>query len=283
MNCFNKYCFSKKFLFIFFSCILSLLLFCQTVFAADIVIYGDSQLDEAAQARVVQAIRQFKPAIIFRVGDIVDNGNAPEQWAVFNKIAAPLLQSAEYFPCLGNHENNSPLYFKNFGLKPNERWYSVNREGIHFIVLDSNADLQKSSEQYTWLVSELSQKMPDIKYKIVLFHHPLFGVGSYAEDEKGLKPSLPPLLKKYRVGAVFSGHEHCYERFKYRGIFFIVTGGGGSYLLDQLRTSSYLQKFEKKYHFCLLSPQKKFLKVRVYDVDLNLIDEFNIPAQSKGW
>ena len=255
---------------------------CSFASAGEIAVYGDSQLDQIAQERVVKAILQFKPSIIFRVGDIVNDGNDPEQWKIFNRIALPLLTTTEYYPALGNHEKDSPLYFKNFPRINNQRWYSVEREGIHFIVLDSNSDMQKGSEQYRWLESDLRSVNADIKFRIAIFHHPIFSIGPHVADEKGLKHILLPLFEKYGVCAVFSGHNHNYQRFKYQGINFIVTGGGGSRLIDRKGSSPYLKKFVKAYHFCLISPENGRLKVKVIDADLNVIDDFSIsPKHAK--
>ena len=244
--------------------------------AADIAVYGDSQIDETAQARVVGVIFKFKPSVVFRVGDIVNNGNDPEEWKTFNRIAAPLLAACEYYPALGNHEMNSPLYFKNFPRIHNQHWYSINRDGIHFIVLDSNSDLKKGSKQYRWLESDLQGVSADIKFKIAIFHHPIFSVGPHAENGKGLKQILLPLFEEYGVRAVFSGHNHNYQRFRYHGIDFIVTGGGGAYLADRNKDSPYLKKFVKAYHFCLISAKENSLKVKVIDVNSNVIDDFII-------
>ena len=184
----------RNFIALFFCSLLFISVSYSFVLAGEIAIYGDSQLDEVAQERVVKAILQFKPSIIFRVGDIVNDGNDPEQWKIFNRIVSPLLNTTEYYPALGNHEKDSSLYFKNFPRIHNQRWYSVERDGLHFIVLDSNSDLQIGSEQYSWLVSDLQGASTGIKFKIAIFHHPIFSIGSHLEDEKGLKYVLLPLF-----------------------------------------------------------------------------------------
>ena len=248
-------------------------------FGGDIAIYGDSQHNPEIQKRLVQIILTFKPSIVFRVGDIVDNGNDPKQWKAFNDIHSLLLKTTGYFPALGNHEHDSPLYFENFPFLQNRRWYSVDREGIHFIILDSNSDLSPGSEQLNWLKSDLDNLNDSINYKIVLFHHPLFDVGRHNDDEQGLRPVLLPLFEQYGINAVFSGNDHNYQRFEYQGIYFIVTGGGGSHLYHQSRSSPYLKKFIKAYHFCLLSPGDTGLRIKVVDTDLRVIDDFTIPAR----
>ena len=269
---FNRFCFA------FVVCgLLAGLILPSSSFAGDIAVYGDSQHDKAAHRKIVQRIASFKPSAVFRVGDIVNDGNDPDLWKQFKDISKPLLSTTVYYPALGNHERNSPLYFDTFRSLNGRRWYSVDRDGIHFIVLDSNSSLRQESEQYNWLASDLRSVKEDIKYKIALFHHPLFGVGEgHVADEKGLKPVLLPLFREYGVSAVFSGHEHSYQRYEYDGIYFIVTGGGGSVLRPQIRNSPYLKKFKKVYHFCLLSPETDGLRVRVIDIDSNVIDDFKI-------
>lgn len=269
--------FRRKFLSILLCGFLFSGIFLSSALAGDIAIFGDSQHDENIQREVVKTVLSFKPSVVFRVGDSVDNGDDPAQWKLFNDINEPLLKSTRYFPALGNHENGSPLYFNNFPFLNNRRWYAVEYEGIHFVVLDSNSDLRPGSDQYNWLVSNLESIKGNIKFKIAIFHHPIFDVGSHKSDEKGIGPALLPLFQKHGICAVFSGHDHNYQRFKYNGIYFIVTGGGGSRIYDQTGTSPYLQKFEKTYHFCLISPQNNSLRITVIGIDSRIIDDFTIP------
>jgi len=257
-------------------------LFSSNIYCADIAIYGDSQHDKVATRRIVRDIVRFRPAAVFRIGDMVNDGLDVGQWDSFNAINKPLISEGKFYPALGNHEKDSPLYFKNFPFLENRRWYSVDCEGIHFIVLDSNSSLKAGSAQYKWLTSDLENAKGRARFTVVIFHHTLFSVGMHPEDEKSLRPVLLPLFEKYGVSAVFSGHDHDYERFYYKGIFFVVTGGGGSHLRDRTRESPYLVKYKKAYHFCILSPEKDFIRVRVVDINVKLIDEFKI-RQSEKW
>jgi predicted phosphodiesterase len=248
-----------------------------------IIIFGDSQRNEDAQLQVAQAVSSQRPSAVFRVGDMTDNGDDSQQWSTFNLINAPLLKSAEYFPCLGNHENESPLYFSIFPRIKNRRWYSVERQGIHFIVLDSNSDMRVGSAQYCWLLSDLRRINRFVKYRVAVFHHPIFSVGTHITDEKKIRAALAPLLYQYGIRVVFSGHDHNYQRLYFISTHYIVTGGGGADLRDQWVQSPYLQKFIKAYHFCTLFPGPKELKVKVLDTQLKVIDEFSVPAfEGKG-
>jgi len=272
--------FKKNFLGILFCGFLFSGAFILNSLAGDIAIFGDSQTNESIRRRVVHAILAFKPSVVFSVGDNVDNGNDPIQWEIFNDINEPLLKTADFFPAFGNHEEESPLAFNNFPFLNHKRWYSVEREGIHFIVLDSNADLRSGSDQYNWLISDLKSVKGEVKFKIAIFHHPIFDVGFHRSDAKRLKPILLPLFKKYGICAVFSGHDHNYQRFEYEGIYFIVTGGGGGNLYWRWRfwRNPYLQKFVRTHHFCLISPGADFLRIRIIGIDLRTIDDFTIPS-----
>ena len=269
--------FRKNFLGILLCGFLFSVVFLLNARAGDIAIFGDSQTNESIRRRVVHAILSFKPSAVFSAGDNVDDGNDPKQWELFNDINEPLIKATDYFTALGNHEDESSLCFLNYPCLNHKRWYSVEREGIHFIVLDSNANLHFGSDQYNWLVSDLISIKAEVKFKIAIFHHPIFDVGFHRPDAKRLKPILLPLFQKYGICAVFSGHDHNYQRFIFKGINFIVTGGGGGNLYLRFRTSPYLQKFVKAHHFCLLTPGTDSLRIRVIGVDSQIIDDFTIP------
>jgi predicted phosphodiesterase len=258
------------------------LILCFNVFAGDIVIWGDSQDNYPIQEKMVQLILSAKPSAIFRVGDMVSNGHDLEQWSQFKRINKPLLEKFDYFPAFGNHEAGSPTYFDIFPSLGAQHWYSVDRENIHVIVLDSNLDIKPGSEQYQWLVTDLQRSKEKATLTIVLCHHPLFNVGIHMDDEKGLRPILLPLFKQYDVRAVFSGHDHHYERFEYAGIQFIVTGGGGAGLYPQMRKSPYLKKLRIARHICVLRPEKHGLLINIIDIDGNIIETIKVLSDKQG-
>lgn len=248
----------------------------QESLSSPIIIYGDSRTNHQIHQKIVNEIIKTKPSIVFHNGDLVEDGLIPDQWAIFNEIISDLIKIADFYPVLGNHENNSPLYFDNFDLPNNERWYFVEKDNLHLVVLDSNSDCIIGSEQYLWLENDLQNITENIIFVIAIFHHPPFSTGSHDEDEKGLRQNIVPLFEQYGVDIVFNGHDHDYERSSYNNIYYIVAGGGGAPLYDQARTSLYSQLFIKAYHFCKLSIINNQLIIEVYDIDSNIIDEFVI-------
>ena len=240
-----------------------------------IIIYGDSRTSHAIHQKIVNRIMENNPSVVFHTGDLVNNGLNPEDWAMFNKITDGLRETAEFYPALGNHEENSPLFFKNFNLPNNGHWYSVDRQDAHFIILDSNSVLTTDSEQYRWLEDNLKSVDKKTKFVIVIFHHPIFSSTKSHADEKGLMHIIP-LFERYGVNMVFNGHAHNYERFYYNKIYYIVTGGGGAPLHRRSHKAEYSELFRKVYHFCKLSISSNQLTVTAIDINSNVVDEFTV-------
>jgi len=246
-----------------------------------IVVYGDSRIDHAAHRRVVARIMAEKPSVVFHTGDMVSRGASAKDWQTFNEITSGLRHSAEFFPVHGNHEDHAPLYFQEFGIEPDNIWYSVDRFGIHFIVLDSETPLWEGSYQREWLERDLAKAAA--RFIVVLMHRPVYGTGRHAvDDTKILAPILAPLFKRYGVGAVFSGHDHVYERSEVAGIAYIVTGGGGAPLYTKRSgTSPYSKVFIPKHNFMTLSVKPEGLFCEVFDDNGAPVDSFTVKPRSQ--
>lgn len=238
-----------------------------------IVVYGDSRTNHEIHREIVNSILRIKPYLVFHAGDIVEDKSKQQDWDNFNTITEQLRKDTEFYPVLGNLEKDSDQFFKNFPFLRNN-YYSIKKFGIYFIMLDSNLDLKTNSLQYYWLESELKKITETHRPIIVVLHHPVFSVGGYYFEDLGLKNYLVPLFEKYKVAIVFSGHEHNYQRFFHNSIYYIITGGGGAPLTGKFVKNKYNQKFMKIYHFCVLSIINDQLLVKVYGINLNLIDEF---------
>jgi len=215
---------------------------------APIVIYGDSRTNHDIHREIIKAISSVRPEVVFSTGDLVENGNVSSQWDTFTRIISILPEGCRFYPAIGNHEAGSKRYFELFDLPGNGHWYTVQKGEITFFMLDSNEPLLPGSEQYEWL--ERSLKNCATRFKIAILHHPPFSSGPHVEDEKNLRNSIVPLFEKYGVQAVFSGHDHDYERSMYNGTYYIVSGGGGAPLYDSSRANAYSEFFAKVYHFC---------------------------------
>jgi acid phosphatase type 7 len=237
-------------------------------------IYGDSRTDNNIHQIIVNLITEREPEAVFHTGDMVEDGYNPSDWLTFDNITRDLQDSSEFFPCLGNHENESPFYFAYFGIPESMRWYSTNRFSLHFVVLDSNWEIGVGSDQYNWLVNDLANSTGD--FNVVILHHPIYSVTREDTYYSQLQSTLVPVFQQNNVRIVFSGHEHNYERFYDAGIYYIVTGGGGAPLYDKTLDDPRLQVFMMKHHYCYLTYDGDNLAVKVYDNHDNLIDQFSV-------
>ncbi len=243
-----------------------------------VVIYGDSRTGHSKHKWLMGGMASLVPSAVFHTGDLVNNGRLSSNWTTFNNIASQLSSGTPIYPALGNHEYESQLYFDNFELPGTERWYSVDDiEGFNFIILDTESDLSVASSQYQWLQSELTSSFSSTDFTIVTFHYPLYRTGRYGGDEKSIRDDLVPLFEQYGVDAVFSGHDHDYERSTVNGIRYIVTGGGGAPLRDQAGTSEFSELYVKSYHFCVLYYDgNDKLMVEAWDDSVRMIDSFEV-------
>ena len=148
-----------------------------------IIVYGDSRTNHDVHRKIVGHIIIFKPVAVFSTGDLVNDGRVPDEWVVFNNIIAPIRRTSEFYPVLGNHERNADLYFKNFQLPGNERWYSVRKGPIIFFMLDSNSLIGPGSNQHTWLENELRSVPKDVKFVAAVYHHPAISSGPYPDEK----------------------------------------------------------------------------------------------------
>jgi predicted phosphodiesterase len=248
-----------------------------------IAVYGDTRSGYSAHRQVVAGIKSVQPTAVFHTGDLVLQGSNQANWNMFHNITSELLASTPFYPAVGNHEHpnsSNTLYFDQFTLPGNERWYTVDLDGIRFIVLDTVSDIaDTTSEQYQWLDSELQSVSADSTVA-VFFHYPPYSTGKHSEDEKNLRQSIVPLFEKHDVDVVFNGHDHNYERSEINGITYVVTGGGGAPLRDQDagKVGSYDSSllYVKAHHFCVIYRNEGRVMVDVWSKDVELIDQFEV-------
>ncbi|HNW45693.1 MAG TPA: metallophosphoesterase [Elusimicrobiales bacterium] len=249
-----------------------------------IVVYGDTRTNHDVHKKITELITARKPEAVFHVGDMVSDGREAKDWAKFAEITADLRGKTRFYPVRGNHEQLAPGYFTFFGLEDWTPWYSADLRGIHFIVLDSETPFWKGTAQYKWLLKDLkaAAASPENKYIVALLHRPVYSTSEHGtNDLPVVAEALVPLFEQYAVDAVFSGHDHDYERSYKDGIYYVVTGSGGAPLYEQKSTSTVSQVFAKKYHYLALSVEPGGLKAEVFDDSDALIDSFEMKANAR--
>lgn len=77
---------------------------------------------------------------------------------------------------------------------------------------------KKNKKEYEWLENHFKSIQFDsrIIWKVVFTHFPIFSVSASSGDSEGQKLHLLPLLNKYGIDLVLSGHNHNMQHFMYK-------------------------------------------------------------------
>lgn len=93
-----------------------------------------------------------------------------------------------------------------------------------------NVRSQDSALQKQWLDGVLRQTSKNVKWKIVVGHHPIYTGGSRTEgyDTKAVRASLKAMLDAHGVDLYLSGHEHSLQHLKPTGKTHHIISGAAS-------------------------------------------------------
>lgn len=181
------------------------------------------QYQLAAQMATLQT--KFKYELVVLVGDNLYGSERPQDFKKKFEIPyKPLLDAGvKFYASLGNHDAREQRFYKLFNMDGKFYYGFSPRPNIRFIALDST---YPEPEQIKWFEKELESSNHD--WKIVFFHHPLYSSGDRHGSDLRLRDAIEPMLVKYNVSLVLTGHDHFYERVKpQKGITHFVVGSGG--------------------------------------------------------
>lgn len=232
-----------------------------------IVIYGDVRSSYRMHNHIANMIKKEKPDMVLFTGDIASNSHNFLHFLIYSIIASKLWKHSEYYPVRGNHESEIYHYQVFLNLPNNKTYYSFDRMGMHFIVLDV-IDERIHVELMAWLKADLEQNKT--KNISVGLHYPFFTSGKY---EPYNAPYLLELFETYNVIFVFSAHVHSYERSLYKGTQYIVTAGGGAPLYPVTRENKYKVVRVDDYHYCIMTRDNDDYTVKVLDKGGRQIDK----------
>lgn len=185
---------------------------------------GDSgsRLDATADA-IAELGAQDPYDYLWILGDNVYPTGDPAglQNTVFGPFQQVLDEGSELLAVVGNHDE--PYTDEQLALlgMPGP-WWSVEREGVLLVGLDSNR--VGDPAQRRWL--EATLRRSSAGWKIVSVHHPPYSAGYQGSSEE-VRAAFSPLFSRYGVQLVLSGHDHDYQRsHMIDGVTYVVTGAG---------------------------------------------------------
>jgi 3',5'-cyclic AMP phosphodiesterase CpdA len=190
---------------------------------------GDMGTGETPQYQVAQqmivARQTFPFDFVIMLGDNIYGGSGPKDYEKkFEVPYKPLLDAGvKFYASLGNHDNPNERLYKLFNMN-GANYYTYKKGNVRFFVLDSD---YMDPKQLAWLEKQL-QDAGDKDWKICYFHHPLYSSGKTHGSSIELRSLIEPMFIKHGVDAVFSGHDHVYERVhSQKGIYYFTEGSSG--------------------------------------------------------
>jgi 3',5'-cyclic AMP phosphodiesterase CpdA len=238
-------------------------------------------------AQIAARLVLDQPDFAIHTGDVVypDGAEASYDDQFFRPLG-PWLERGPVLPSIGNHDAQtdraSPL-LANFvvpsnGVTADSRFYAFRQGNVLFVCLDvETSPYGDGSPQFAWLERTLFGT--DAQWKVVYFHEPPF-----SSDHSNLveRLVLSPLLERYGVDVVFSGHAHLYERTvpirlfadSGPGVLYVTEGGGGAVLsaLHRIPESAYVAT---RFGYLLVDVDGKTLSITARDPDGTMFDRFS--------
>jgi len=200
--------------------------------------------------KCMEDIKKHGIDLILNGGDTIyaaDYGNITrervlDQWRIWDELRSEF-KDIDVHSCLGNHDmwwaapdKQDAMYGKDFVVKklglPN-RYYSFDKGGWHFIILDSNNKNAGSldEEQRKWLESDMSA-LPDKCPILVMSHFPILGVCTILEGGNHTDSGyITDLFYRHRDKKVacLSGHIHLLDNAIYNDVHFYCNGALSGY------------------------------------------------------
>ena len=166
-------------------------------------------------------------SFILSAGDQIDysssgtNGSGEiireQEYAGF--LYPDVLRSTPLATTIGNHESMVDDYSLHYN-NPNASTLGSTESGgdyyysygdTLFSSLNSNS---RNVEEHRQLMKEAVASHEDAKWKVVLFHHDIYGSGSPHSDVDGanLRILFAPLMDEFNIDLCLTGHDHSYAR-----------------------------------------------------------------------
>ena len=220
--------------------------------------WGTGDRHQIGIGRQMLAAHQRTPFdFVVSSGDnVYPNGSGRYFDKNFEQPFASLLKDrVKFYTVLGNHDvregRQDQCQYALFNMT-GQNYYKIEKgNGIaEFFMIDST---DFDATQQNWL--EISLRQSKAKWKIAVFHHPIYSSGKTHGSAVGLRKRLEPLFTRYGVNVALSGHDHIYERtHPQKGIQYFVSGAGGEVRRGDVDRKSGLSaaSFDDDNHFMVI-------------------------------
>jgi len=270
-------------------------------------VLGDSGSGWPSQFQVASCLATAAVDLVLHVGDItyptLNRGLVDTRCL---SVYGALMRTTPFFFTPGNHDLYAdPLttYLEAFHMPTNpvtgtSHFYSFDHGDAHFVALfvptlmnfggTAPYALRPGGAQLAWLTNDLAATSKP--WRIVFLHSPLFSSGGHRFDDWNyngvadrleLQAWLLPVFEQFGVQAVFSGHDHSYERFApTNGVHCFISGGGGYTLYALTQRDALSQRFESIYNSLRVRIAGDTMWVEAVDAFGRVFDQATVPRVS---
>ena len=232
--------------------------------------FGDGSAAEKRVADAIAAEHARRPLdLLLLLGDMVyPDGDPAEVDKKFRAPYASVLQAGiDTAAVLGNHDimTDADAIADAFGMPG--RHYRLAGGPVELFALDSSTGAI-DRRQAAWFGAALAASRA--RWKIVFMHVPAFSAGRHGPNP-GLQETLVPLLDRYDVSMVITGHDHDYQRsVPIRGTVHVVSGGGCC--PRPVGTASYTARSATGLHFVVVEVSDAGVSLEAISVDGTVLD-----------
>ncbi len=229
----------------------------------------------------------------FYPSGVVSENDPLWHYSFENIYTAHSLQ-CDWYPVLGNHDYHTDVDAQVRYSKISRRWdmparyyskeISLNKDKdkeikgpeknktkdkVLFVMMDTDPFLHEAKAAYVetqlkWLNETLEKASADVKWKIVVGHHPFYTVGPRINnyDTLTMRKALPKIFEDHKVDIYLSGHEHSLQHLKPEGFTHQFISGAGSELTKVTQGIPYSRFQASEHGFMYFSIDSNRLNVK---------------------
>lgn len=192
---------------------------------------GDTHVpfdDAGVVKKIIKKVNEIGPDIMLHGGDGVQVGNK-ENFSSFmraiKKFDMPFIMAP------GNHDTAFSDYadIREWTARFGDPYYYFDAGPARFVMLN-NGNFDLGAAQWGFLEKALDTD----RFKVVIQHRPAAGLNDKYTTPLHDSERFMALVRERGVRLVLCGHEHHYGRYEREGAVFIVSGGGGGRLNDNV-------------------------------------------------
>ncbi len=251
-------------------------------------------------------------SFILNCGDMTNSGESNFEWAA--TMAPEALRHLPTTATYGNHDRkgdtykyfvNLPNANKAISTTPDGDEYYFRYGDVLFINLCSTN--YNVFNEYDFVEKAVSENL-DAKWRVVMFHHDIYGPGHHAgdNDTKLLSAIYSTICDEFDIDICLTGHEHCYGRsyFMYDDkvidmdytqhkavdpegtLYFTASSAGGrNRMYDEPFDYEWLcfEYMSEELTYSTVEFDEDTFSLNTYDLDGNVIDYYTIEKTNNDY